>query len=89
MEAAEKQLRRLVALDAAMATPEGVNATRFAKEHDVSVRTVTRLVDSIEAMGMIIDRSVVYVGATHFAAYRYVGGRRLFSMHVHRVSGNI
>jgi predicted DNA-binding transcriptional regulator YafY len=86
MEAAEKQLRRLIALDASLASPEGLRLAEFAKQQGIDVKTARRLVASIRACGLEIATKRINEDGGHYSINRYVGRFRMFTMHLHRKS---
>ncbi len=80
MNAAEKQLRRLIALDAAMSSPVGCHRETFAAEHGIDGRTVQRLIDAIKAVGMDVQSHRIDSPSGWWYVYRYESSRqRMFS----------
>jgi len=86
MEAAEKQLRRLIALDAGLASPAGVRLADYAAEHSIDDKTARRLINSIKSTGLEIESKRTDDATGYYWTYRYAGRFRLFSMHAHRAS---
>jgi predicted DNA-binding transcriptional regulator YafY len=86
MEAAEKQLRRLIAMDAALASPDGLRITEFATEHAIDAKTARRLMYSLRGCGMEIATQRIDEAGGHYSVSRYVGRFRAFTMHLHRKS---
>ena len=84
MEAAEKQLRRLIALDAGLASPAGVRLADYAAEHGIDEKTARRLINSIKAMGLEVNSKRNDDESGYYWTFRYAGRYRLFSMRVHR-----
>jgi predicted DNA-binding transcriptional regulator YafY len=89
MEAAEKQLRRLIAMDAALASPDGLRLAEFATEHAIDAKTARRLMSSIRACGLEIATKRIDEPGGHYSINRYVGRFRMFTMHVHRQVSDI
>lgn len=69
-------LRRLIALDAALAG-SGVRVSEFAAEWGVDPKTIRRDLDLLRDLGCEIPLGSVESGPSH--VFRYTGKRRLFS----------
>lgn len=89
MEAAEKQLRRLIAMDAALASPDGLRLAEFATEHGIDDKTARRLVNSIRACGLEVKSKRIDEPGGHYSISRYAGRFRMFTMHLHRQATDI
>lgn len=89
MEAAEKQLRRLIAMDAALASPDGLRIVEFATEHGIDAKTARRLMSSLRSCGMEIATKRIDEDGGHYSINRYMGRFRMFTMHVHRQATDI
>lgn len=54
MNAPERQVRRLILVDAALASPEGLDKRELADELGMTKKSVQRMVNSLKSMGFEI-----------------------------------